>query len=140
MSSLEERIFVMPADNYVVTKGGAIMEISRGKHSLRNNNAWAEQENDAILNPGMTSGNHYHLIKREIIWLMHGPLLVYFEDIKTKEKLKIELMNGQIITLPTEVAHAFHNPNNYSAFFTEKASLAFNPNNPKNDVYPYQLT
>lgn len=60
---------------------------------------------------GACRANHYHKEANEWFTLVEGKALMLIEDIKTKEKIKIELdsENPKTIYVPNNIAHAFQN-------------------------------
>ncbi len=53
---------------------------------------------------GSTLGNHYHLY-HETFYLLEGEAEYTFEDIKTKERQKIDLKKSQRVTIAPRIAH-----------------------------------
>jgi mannose-6-phosphate isomerase-like protein (cupin superfamily) len=53
------------------------------------------------------AGNHYHKLKQEIYYALHGEFTVVLEDVVTKEREELQLKAGdnQFIYVPVSVAH-----------------------------------
>jgi oxalate decarboxylase/phosphoglucose isomerase-like protein (cupin superfamily) len=53
------------------------------------------------------AANHYHKIKQEIYYALHGELTVILEDVKTKEREELQLKSGdnRFIFVPANIAH-----------------------------------
>jgi mannose-6-phosphate isomerase-like protein (cupin superfamily) len=53
------------------------------------------------------AGNHYHKLKQEIYYALHGQFTIVLEDIATKkrEELHLSAGDGQFIYIPAMVAH-----------------------------------
>jgi len=96
----------------------------------------AEQITGHCLLPGEVGGNHYHKRKTEIIEILEGKIDLHLKDMEPEE-----YKGERKIIIGREVVHALRNPSERDvAVFIEIATLAFNPDNPRNDVYPIQLT
>jgi len=53
------------------------------------------------------AGNHYHKLKQEIYYALHGEFMIVLEDVTTKEREELRLKAGdnQFIYVPISVAH-----------------------------------
>ena len=53
------------------------------------------------------SGNHYHLVKEEILIPLHGEFEIHLEDIETKEKemISIHAKENKTVYIRTGIAH-----------------------------------
>src|SRR4030095_3445855 len=58
------------------------------------------------LRPGTVRGNHYHKVKDEWVYILHGAVLLVAEDIQTKERATITLQKGDLAVILTGIAHA----------------------------------
>ena len=58
------------------------------------------------LRPGFVRGNHYHKVKEEWIYLIEGQVTLLLEDVESKEKASVSIESGDLIFIPTEIAHA----------------------------------
>jgi quercetin dioxygenase-like cupin family protein len=56
--------------------------------------------------PGTVRGNHYHRIKEEWIYLMQGEVLLIVEDLDSKTRASVPLRAGDLVLIPTGIAHA----------------------------------
>lgn len=57
--------------------------------------------------PGRTRGNHYHLAKRELLYITDGRLLAYYVDIDTGRSLELTLGAGHVVRTGPRLAHAY---------------------------------
>tara|TARA_Y100001970_G_C13610928_1_gene544795 strand:- start:105 stop:497 length:393 start_codon:yes stop_codon:yes gene_type:complete len=86
--------------------------------------------------PGFELGHHYHKETLVACYTGTGSLLVFFEDVKTKEQKKIEMQaGGCAIQIPTYMAFSIKNVGE------ELASLVLFSNKKLNinDNYPYKV-
>lgn len=58
------------------------------------------------LREGGVRGNHYHLAKRESIYLLSGALTVLVERRDTRERVALEMVAGDRIYIAPGIAHA----------------------------------
>ena len=60
-----------------------------------------------FLEKNNVAGNHYHLVKEEILIPLHGEFEIYLEDIKTKEKEVISMYSkeNKAVYIGTEISH-----------------------------------
>lgn len=52
-------------------------------------------------------GNHYHKTKAEFIYVLKGRIQLTLEDLSTNEREATELVSGDLVFIPTMIAHAF---------------------------------
>ncbi len=55
---------------------------------------------------GRVRGNHYHLAKKESLYLISGAVRLHLEDLDSKERIEAELRAGDLVFIPPRVAHA----------------------------------
>jgi uncharacterized RmlC-like cupin family protein len=55
--------------------------------------------------PGSPRGNHYHNSKEEWTYLLTGELSLVVEDIVSKERASLTMSAGDIVRIPTGIAH-----------------------------------
>ncbi len=60
----------------------------------------------AQLQPGKVRGNHYHQIKNEMVYVINGEVLLALEDIGSHERATTVLKTGDLVLIPTLIAHA----------------------------------
>ncbi len=58
------------------------------------------------LRTGCVRGNHYHKVKRERIYVLHGKLSVVAEDVPTGARVSVPLQSGDLLLIQPGVAHA----------------------------------
>lgn len=58
--------------------------------------------------PGTIRGNHFHRFKKEWVYLIEGEALLLVQDIQTGEQSSLFLRAGDLVFIPTGIAHAFH--------------------------------
>ena len=58
------------------------------------------------LRAGGVRANHYHKIKRELIYLIAGELLLIVEDIGSRERVSLTLRPGDLAAIQPGIAHA----------------------------------
>jgi mannose-6-phosphate isomerase-like protein (cupin superfamily) len=58
------------------------------------------------LKAGAARGNHYHHFKEEYFYVLEGEAILDLEDIETKGRESIPVQAGDLVFLPTRVAHA----------------------------------
>ena len=56
--------------------------------------------------PGTVRGNHYHKIKEEWVYLIHGEVVLIAEDLETKTRESLPLKAGDLAVIQTGIAHA----------------------------------
>lgn len=68
------------------------------------------------MDPGAIAGNHYHKEKRECFRVAEGEVLVYLEDVETRESQMVRLSSDptdaeafKMLVIPLGVAHAVVN-------------------------------
>lgn len=63
---------------------------------------------NTFFSKGVTAGNHYHNVKKELFIIIEGDFIVTLEDIVTKEneKIRMNAKDHSILYVPTRVAHA----------------------------------
>jgi uncharacterized cupin superfamily protein len=52
------------------------------------------------------AGNHYHLAKKESVYLMSGALTLVAEDRETRQRVEVEMEAGDRIDIAPGLAHA----------------------------------
>ncbi len=82
---------------------------------------------------GCVRGNHYHKVKRERIYVLRGELRVVVEDIQTKARASVPLRTGDLVLIPTGIAHALQTVQPGEAI--EFGQVRFDAA----DIYPYPL-
>ena len=82
---------------------------------------------------GCVRGNHYHKVKRERIYVLRGELLVVVEDVQTKERASVPVQTGDLVLIPTGIAHALQTVQAGEAI--EFGQARFDAA----DIYPYPL-
>ena len=133
--SLLETLNIRPADNTALD--GDLIEIFRGEEEFMKIGG-LNQVTKRTLTSDIVSGNHYHLTKSEIIYVWRGIIIVYLKDPNKSEVFKTEVKEGQKFNLMPRIAHALYSPLEKSEI-EEFANLAFDPKNPKNDIYPHKV-
>ena len=58
------------------------------------------------LRAGGTRGNHYHMIKQEMVYVIEGELLVALQDPQSGTRDSMRLEAGDLAIIPPGVAHA----------------------------------
>ena len=58
------------------------------------------------LRPNSVRGNHYHKVKEERVYMIHGEVLLIAEDIVTKARESVPMRAGDLAVIRTGVAHA----------------------------------
>ncbi len=59
------------------------------------------------LRAGTVRGNHYHLHKRELVYVISGQINVAVQDIQTRERATFRLAAGDLGVIDTSVAHVY---------------------------------
>ena len=85
------------------------------------------------LRPDRVRGNHYHDVKEEFVYILSGEALLVVEDTESKERASITLLTGDLVFIPTRIAHALRPIRAGQAI--EFSSARFNPA----DVHRYPL-
>ena len=85
------------------------------------------------LYPGRNRGNHYHEFKEELIYVFDGKTQLLVEDIDTKSHASLSIARGDLIIIPTRIAHALQPTEPGRAIEFSKARFA------PNDIFPYPL-
>ena len=57
------------------------------------------------LRAGTQRGNHFHRIKQEFIYLLSGEVRLIVEEIESKARDIVPLQTGDLVFIPTGVAH-----------------------------------
>jgi mannose-6-phosphate isomerase-like protein (cupin superfamily) len=60
----------------------------------------------AELVPNGVRGNHFHDVKEEFNYVISGEILLAIEDIESKERDQVRVQAGDLIFIPTRIAHA----------------------------------
>src|SRR5207244_1538986 len=58
------------------------------------------------LRSGSVRGNHYHRVKEEWVYIIAGELALIVEDISTRARESLPLGAGDLVFIPTGIAHA----------------------------------
>ncbi len=82
---------------------------------------------------GCVRGNHYHKIKQERIYVLRGELRVVVEEVATRARASVPLERGDLLLIPTGVAHALQTVQPGEAI--EFGQVRFDAA----DIYPYPL-
>src|SRR5215471_3270454 len=61
----------------------------------------------AELHPDRVRGNHYHEVKEEFVYITRGKTLLVIEEIQTHMRESTNLETGDLVFIPTRIAHAF---------------------------------
>ena len=85
------------------------------------------------LREGGARGNHYHKLKEEFLYLIHGEIQLVVEDLTTKERQTVGLAAGDLVVLQPGIAHALRTVKPGEAI--EFSKLRFDPN----DTYRHPL-
>jgi len=86
------------------------------------------------LKEGSVRGNHYHKIKEEWLYLIHGEIELVVEDIQSKTREGVPLQTGELAVLKPGVAHALRILKPGRAI--EFSKVRFDPA----DIHRYPLT
>ena len=62
--------------------------------------AWVE------IRPGCARGNHYHLVKKEFLYVIQGELCLVVQDLEQGTRDSVPLRMGDVAVIGTGVAHA----------------------------------
>ena len=85
------------------------------------------------LREGGARGNHYHKLKKEMVYVIQGEVLLVVEDLASQERAAIPLLAGDLATIPVGVAHVLRTVQPGQAI--EFSSARFDPT----DTYRYPL-
>jgi len=85
------------------------------------------------LRAGAVRGKHYHKFKEEWIYIISGEVSVVVEDIASRSRDTVTIASGDLVFIPTGVAHALHVKESGQAI--EFSPVAFDPA----DSYAYNL-
>src|SRR5947209_10457753 len=58
------------------------------------------------LRAGTVRGNHYHKVKEEWVYMIHGEALLVAEDVESKTRESVPLRAGDLAVIRTGIAHA----------------------------------
>jgi quercetin dioxygenase-like cupin family protein len=58
------------------------------------------------LRPDSVRGNHYHKVKKELVYVTQGEVLLVVEDIESLARAECRLRPGDLVVIQTGVAHA----------------------------------
>lgn len=61
----------------------------------------------AELRSACVRGNHYHNVKEEFVYIISGASLLVVEDIASRARDSVTLQTGDLVFIPTRIAHAF---------------------------------
>ncbi len=81
--------------------------------------------------PNSVRGNHYHLVKRELIYLISGELSLSLEDTQSRARERLTLRAGELGMIAPGIAHAYLTTAPGHA--VEFSRAPFNPT----DLYPW---
>jgi hypothetical protein len=56
--------------------------------------------------PGRARGNHYHRVKEELIYVIHGEVMLSVADIDSQARASAALRAGDLAVIRTRIAHA----------------------------------
>ena len=56
--------------------------------------------------PGTVRGNHYHKVKRELVYLVRGELSLIIRDVETGGRGTVRLATGELVVIEPGIAHA----------------------------------
>jgi len=87
----------------------------------------------AELRVGAVRGNHYHKFKEEWLYIISGEVWLVVEDVASRVRDILTLECGDLVFIPTGVAHALHVKKSGQAL--EFSPVAFDPG----DSYAYEL-
>jgi len=85
------------------------------------------------LREGGVRGNHYHTLRRELLYLIHGEVQLLVEDIESRTRETTTLSAGDLAILQPGVAHAFRTLKPGQAI--EFSKTRFDPD----DIHRYPL-
>ncbi len=89
------------------------------------------------IEPGVITGNFFHLETSIMFYVEAGLIVAGFEHIETKERKEVEIKPGmQVVHVPPQVARSFKNIGSEEAvvvFFSNRALRS------EDDSYPYQI-
>ena len=133
MSSLLKTLDIRPVDN--IACNGKLIEVFRGGEEKKRILGQEMQETHHFFVPGKIGGNHWHREKIEIFYVALGEIEVYLDDLNG-QRVQTKIPIQTKFTLVPGIPHALTLPQGLSsAYLIEYSNLAFNPDNPKQDVY-----
>jgi len=88
----------------------------------------------AELHPGADRGHHYHKLKQEWVYLIHGRAEMFVQDLQSAERASLRLQAGDLVFIPTGIIHAFRPLE--AGQMIEFSPARFDPQ----DIYPFRLT
>jgi len=83
--------------------------------------------------PGRARGNHYHKVKEELVYVIHGEVMLSVADLDSKERTSVALRAGDLAVIRTGIAHALRTVEPGQAI--EFSSSRFDPA----DIHPFPL-
>ena len=85
------------------------------------------------LRPAMLRGNHFHKLRHEFFYLIHGELTLVLSDIDTGERASRQMRAGDLAYITPGIAHVLNptTPGHSVEYAAEPFDLT--------DVYPHQL-
>lgn len=91
------------------------------------------------IGPGFVRGNHYHKIKTERICVLQGSGKIVYEDIETKERGEINIIEGKfsLVKIPPRIAHVIVNSGKSPMLALVYLDEPYDKDNP--DEYIYKL-
>jgi len=95
----------------------------------------------ATVKLGQVRGNHYHLKKKEWLFIVGGKVELYLEDLKTKERicLKVSSKKPKVITIFPKIAHAVKNSGKEIVYLVSAQNTIYNPKNPDTFLYSIKI-
>lgn len=89
--------------------------------------------------PGVVRGQHYHTQKREWFLVLGGRATITFEDIKTKDRVSVDLdqKSFRMVEIPPNVAHAIVNKGRGAMMLLGIVNEHFDLKHP--DTFPYKV-
>lgn len=85
------------------------------------------------LREGGARGNHYHKLKKEMVYVIQGEVRLVVEDVATRERATVPLQAGDVATIPVGIAHVLRTVKPGQAI--EFSPALFDPT----DTYRYPL-
>jgi dTDP-4-dehydrorhamnose 3,5-epimerase-like enzyme len=61
----------------------------------------------AELRPDCLRGNHFHRVKEEFVYIISGQVSLVVEEIESKSRASGTLESGDLVFIPTLIAHVF---------------------------------
>jgi oxalate decarboxylase/phosphoglucose isomerase-like protein (cupin superfamily) len=85
------------------------------------------------LRPGMLRGNHFHKLRHEYFYLIHGELTLVMADVTSSESASVQMRAGDLAYITPGIAHVLNpvTPGHSVEYAAEPFDLT--------DVYPHKL-